>query len=94
MPIPIAQLEEAQRSISDRILSFLQKQPDQAFTATEIFAALNNLDAQVISLVIAFANRPSETLQRWTTELQSLVNQGLVQSADIGGITYFGMARR
>lgn len=93
MPIPIAQLEDAQRSIGDRAVAFLQKESEQAYTVVEIYAALNNLDAQVLAMITLLATRPSNALERLQSELDLLVKAGKLRTALIGGITYYGIAK-
>ena len=98
MPRPVRELLERQRTITERVLAFLQQQSDSAFTAVEIAAALEaggNRDAAVlIQFLIAASQGPERRrfLDRWEQALAELEAQGAVRAFQENASTYYACA--
>ena len=92
MPISIDQFNASSRPTADRIREFLAKHKDQAFTALEIVAALENLDEIMAGIAISQnQGDPNGLAQRYGDGLATLEANGELRGADLGGTRYFAL---
>jgi hypothetical protein len=95
MPIPVDRLKQAQRPVRERILEFLSQHPDQAFTAAEIYVALEGLDEKTGPMTLVFMNstQRSRLLQPLVVATEELIQSGKLTAAPVQGTTYYAVVR-
>lgn len=97
MPIPVEALREAGQSLHQRILTFLESRPGEAFSLLEIIEAVEPMPAHQVVLVAAAqrAKGIASLLDRYENALHDLehdTGSGCpVFSAERGGVRYFGL---
>jgi hypothetical protein len=96
MPIPVAVLQQANRSLRDRILEFLEKNPSQAYSDVEVYAGLEGLSETSLAVLVLFElmNKGPLRLEPIRAALAALEQEGLVQSAAHNNITYYAIRSR
>lgn len=93
MPIPLAKLQERTQSLSERILEFLRKNPSQAYSASEIYGGVQGLadSALAVFVMLLLTGKSNGHLDEIRTTLESLEQQGLVQSAKHMNTIYYAI---
>jgi hypothetical protein len=103
MPIPLAQLHEAQTALDERVLKHLQNHPGEAFSLVEIYAAVEHVAekykmdfAQAAAMMqFTFALMPApektRTLAPVMTALSALVRENKIIQGKVGGIEYYAV---
>lgn len=92
MPIPMSELNKATRPIEERVVEFLSSQAGQAFTAWEIFAAVEGLEDKMAALLflIATPSQREEALAPFKQALKRLLEQRKVKSGKHNLEDYYG----
>jgi hypothetical protein len=91
MPIPVAQLKEANRPLRERILEFLEKNPSQAYTAAEVLIGLEGWSEMAAALAILLLRKQGGALGEVREVLTTLEAEGLVQSAQHLDVPYYAI---
>ncbi len=94
MPIPVAKLQESTQSLSERILEFLRRDPTQAYSAFEVYGGIQGLtdSALAVFVMLLFTGKSDGRLDEVRRTLQTLEEQGLVQSAKHLSTNYYAIA--
>ena len=93
MPIDVKELVQAQRPLEERILEFLAANPDKAYSAYEVQAGVDRLDANMLRMLIALS-QPAERdkiLARTTATLEKLLNANKVIKGEHHGQAYYAI---
>ena len=93
MPIPVAKLHEAQKPFEDRILAFLARDPDQAYSLWEIRVGVEDWSQEVAALVALLLSREQgrAAQEPYRVALEGLLRAGRVHAADVRGTQYFAL---
>jgi hypothetical protein len=95
MPIDMQQFKEASKPLGERVLEFLSKDPNQAYSIIEIAAAVEGYAPDQISVLLLLEGTrgQSKTWDRYAEVLTSLVEQRKVAQAVHKGSTYYAAAK-
>ena len=90
MPIDKTQWEQGQpwRAVETRILEFLKKNPDKAYTAKEIADEVVGHDPKAPALIFEIMAESGTAVMVFVT-LESLIRQGKVEARKIAKIPYY-----
>ncbi|MBI3097157.1 MAG: hypothetical protein HYY93_02765 [Planctomycetes bacterium] len=88
MPIPKSRLEEAQKPLPDRILLFLQGNPDKAFNALEVAVMMDGYD-QTMLTILGSMRQPVPNLGPVAATLKLLAQHKKVVAATYQGQLYY-----
>lgn len=100
MPVPLATIQKASRPLSERILEVLRKAPDQAYTPTEIYGAIEGLDATGLAMftLLLVASKGGGHVPRQVADMEvtlaELVHGGQIQRVDYQGHAYYAIKLR
>ena len=93
MPITKTEFEEAQRPLTDRIISFLEEHSDNAYTDYEIWGGILGYSDMSLSLMLLAASREEgrveNLLRPYQEALVALERAGKIRSAEIKGQIYY-----
>ena len=98
MPIGMDQFRQANRPIIEKITTFLDKNPGQAYSLLEIIASCEGYpasDLSAVGLVITMegGKEKSATWVRYEQAVRDLLIRGTLSQAEMGGTTYYADAR-
>src|SRR6185295_4444441 len=100
MPIPVKELEETdlremRRPLPERILGFLGKRRDQAFTDLEILGGIEGHSETSLTIAMIFWDRDelATVLTPIRSALQELAGRGALVSGARSGIMYWAARR-
>jgi hypothetical protein len=91
MPIPVAQLQEANRPLRERILDFLRKNPGQAYSVPEILAGLEGWSEMGSALAVLLLFKEPGPAVPIKDALTTLEAEGLVHSAKQLNVPYYAI---
>lgn len=91
MSIPAEKLDEARRSLEDRILEFLRRNRGTAFTATEIMQAVEYPDgpSMGVRLAIMADDEREKVIAKFSGTLNLLIGKTFARMGEYHGQTYF-----
>lgn len=101
MPIPVAQLQEAQEPLETRLLRFLESHLGEAYSVTEIYAAMVGIaDKYKMDFALATATagftlallapvERSRTLEPYMKALSALATQKKILHGKVGDVEYY-----
>lgn len=91
MPIDVKELDEAQRPLRDRILDLLRNKKDLAFSAQDVFLALNfpNDASAQMAFMLTPTTRQAELVRPVKDLLDALCAEQLARAADLRGTRYY-----
>jgi hypothetical protein len=89
MPIPKRVLQEASRPLAERVLEFLQRDPDSGYSLAEIVAEFEGTDEGLASMMLAFR---TQLVEGYAAALDALVRDGKVLQVVHQGNTYYAVA--
>jgi len=100
MPIPVKELEEAdlremRGPLPERILRFLGKRPDQAFTDVEILGGIDGHSETSLTIAMIFWDKDelATVLTPIRNALDELAGRGALISGARSGIVYWAAGR-
>lgn len=93
MPIEVSELLKHPLPLDEKIVEFLAKEPQKAFSLDEIYAGVQGVTVTFARLAGAVAtlagNQAQQEFQEYRTTLAVLIQQGRVKSAMHGGEHYY-----
>jgi len=94
MPIAITELEEASQPLPDRIVVFLGKNRDKAYTDLEIFGGVEGYDQMSLQMATIFwtPEEKARALAPLRAALADLLRRGLIQRGKRRGEDYWAAA--
>lgn len=88
-------LKEAERPLEERVVDFLSKHSEQAFTLWEIYSALEGYDKQTASLgfFLMSEQQRQKALEPYVAVLDALLRQRRITAARYQSTQYFAIVR-
>lgn len=92
MAVDLQTLRESQRPLNDRILELLEANPNEAFNAFDVYAALEGLSAEasaILALVSVAARKPPPKFIECRDALEAMAAGGQIEAAEYAGSRHF-----
>lgn len=92
MAVDVQTLTEAQRPLEERIVEFLEANPQTAFNAFDVYAALEGLSTEasaILGLVYLTRRQPPPGFADCKEKLEALAKQGRIVAAEYRGTRHF-----
>jgi hypothetical protein len=84
-------LQEARRPVRERVLEFLERNPDTAYSPGEIFVGLEGWSEMAAALALAIVTKEAPVLVPVADALRTLEAEGLIQSAQHFNVPYYAI---